>query len=58
MFRTTVYLPLQLMDRTRLAAQARGITAAAVIRSALESSIGDHRPTPTGGFLVRDGQAR
>jgi hypothetical protein len=56
MFRTTVYLPPQLMDRTRLAARARGVTAAAVIRSALESSIGDHRPTPTGGFLTRDGQ--
>jgi hypothetical protein len=51
MIRTTVYLPAAVISSARAAAAMRGITVAAVIRSALESGLGAYRPPPTGGFL-------
>jgi len=51
MIRTTVYLPAEVMDRAREAAAIKGITVAAVVRSALDSALGTYRPPPTGGFL-------
>jgi hypothetical protein len=52
MLRTTVYLPRSTVERVRVAALARGVTSAAVIRATLEAAIGENRPPPVGGFLA------
>jgi hypothetical protein len=52
--RTTVYIPANLLEKARVVARQKGVTAAAVIRSALETAVGNHRPPPQGGFLSEE----
>jgi Ribbon-helix-helix protein, copG family len=49
--RTTVYLPNSLVAGVRAIAAHRSVSSAAIIRAAVESAVGSHRPPPRGGFL-------
>ena len=50
--RTCIFLPVGLRERLMASASARNVSMAQLVRVALETStIGAHRPEPSGGFL-------
>jgi Ribbon-helix-helix protein, copG family len=51
MVRTTVYLPASVIGGVRTIARQRGLSSAAIIRSAVDDAVGGYRPPPRGGFL-------
>ena len=57
--KTSVYIPADELARVHEIAGRRGVSAAALIRSAISTMIGAHRPAPRGGILGRNmGESR
>ncbi len=52
MTKTTVYLPDELRNRMRRAAEEVGISEAEFIRDALQRSVDKVRPRPHGGLIT------
>ena len=52
--KTSVYVPANELARLHEIAARRGVSSAALIRTAISTLIGSHRPPPRGGFLGRN----
>ncbi|MDN5854144.1 MAG: ribbon-helix-helix domain-containing protein [Actinomycetia bacterium] len=52
MEKTTVYLPNDLKDAIKRAAETQGVSEAEVIRRSIRQAVGDVRPRPRGGLFA------
>ena len=52
MEKTTVYLPADLKEELRRAAQRRGVSEAEVIRESIRASVTEDRPRPRGALFA------
>lgn len=52
MYKTTVYLPDDLRDAVKLAAERRQTSEAEVIRDSIRRSVAGERPRPRGGLFT------